>query len=113
MAPFSFLKGRKVFNGAIACNFSFSYISSTRAISPKDVNVKTEHAPSSAKRKGKTGRSSKDVPKGMQSTTKLQKAVPKGAQRKFSAQKSFLRKCRAYSEKSALIHRKISGEAEK
>jgi hypothetical protein len=31
----------------------------------------------------------------MQSTTKLQKVVPKGAQRKFSAQKSFLRECRA------------------
>jgi hypothetical protein len=27
--------------------------------------------------------------------TKLQKAIPKGAQRKFSAQKSFLRECRA------------------
>jgi hypothetical protein len=27
--------------------------------------------------------------------TKLQKVVPKGAQRKFSAQKSFLRECRA------------------
>jgi hypothetical protein len=39
----------------------------------------------------------------MQSTTKLQKAVPKGAQRKFSAQKSFLRECRAYNEKSTLI----------
>jgi hypothetical protein len=63
--------------------------------------------------KEKKGRSSKDVPKGMQSTTKLQKAVPKGAQHKFSAQKSFLRECRTYSEKSALIHRKISGEAEK
>jgi hypothetical protein len=31
----------------------------------------------------------------MQSTTKLQKDVPKGAQCKFSAQKSFLRECRA------------------
>jgi hypothetical protein len=31
----------------------------------------------------------------MQSTTKLQKVVPKGTQRKFSAQKSFLRECRA------------------
>jgi hypothetical protein len=29
------------------------------------------------------------------SLTKLQKAVPKGAQCKFSAQKSFLRECRA------------------
>jgi hypothetical protein len=43
----------------------------------------------------KTRRSSKDVPKGMQSTTKLQKVVPKGAQHKFSAQKSFLRECKA------------------
>jgi hypothetical protein len=113
MAPFSFLKGRKVFNGAIACNFSFSYFSSTRAISPKNVNVKAEHAPSSAKRKEKTGRSSKDVPKGMQSTTKLQKAVPKGAQCKFSAQKSFLRECRAYSEKSTLIPPKYKAKREK
>jgi hypothetical protein len=31
----------------------------------------------------------------MQSTTKLQKVVPKGAKCKFSAQKSFLRECRA------------------
>jgi hypothetical protein len=63
-----------VFNGAIACNLSFSYFNSTRAISTKNVNVKAEHAPSSAKRKEKAGRSSKDVPKGMQSTTKLQKS---------------------------------------
>jgi hypothetical protein len=28
-------------------------------------------------------------------------------------QKAFLRECRTYSKKSALIHRKISGEAEK
>jgi hypothetical protein len=47
------------------------------------------------KKRGKAGRSSKVVPKGMQSMTKLQKFVPKGAQRKFSAQKSFLRECRA------------------
>jgi hypothetical protein len=47
------------------------------------------------------------------SLPKQQKVVPKGAQRKFSAQKSFQRECRAYSEKSTLIHRKISGEAEK
>jgi len=30
---------------------------------------------------------------------KQQKVVPKGAQCKFSAQKSFQRECRAYSEK--------------
>jgi hypothetical protein len=60
MAPFSFPKGRKVFNGAIAYNFSFSYISSTRAVSPKDVNVKTGHAPSSAtKKKEKQGEARK------------------------------------------------------
>jgi hypothetical protein len=53
MAPFSFQRGRKVFNGAIACNFPFSYIGSTRAVSPEGVNVKTGHAPSSAARKRK------------------------------------------------------------
>ena len=41
---------------------------------------------------------------------KSQKAVPKGAQCKFSAQKSFLRECRAYSEKSTLIPPKVKGE---
>jgi hypothetical protein len=70
MVPFSFQEGRKVFNGAIACNFSFLF-SPTRAKSPKDVICKSEPTTSSAKRK--TGRSSKDVPKGMQSMTKLQK----------------------------------------
>jgi hypothetical protein len=63
--------------------------------------------------KKKTGRSSKDVPKGMQSMMKLQKAVPKGAHCKFSAQKSFLRECRAYSEKSTLIPPKYKAKREK
>jgi hypothetical protein len=81
----------------------FSLFTSPREKSPRYVNVKAEHAPSSAGKKEKIGRSSKVVPKGMQSTMKLQKAVPKGAQRKFSAQKSFQRECRAYSEKSTLI----------
>jgi hypothetical protein len=70
MAPFSFPKGGKVFNGAIACNFSFSYFTSIRAISPKNVNVKAENAPSSAKER-----------------------------KQGEAQKSFLRECRAYNEK--------------
>jgi hypothetical protein len=48
-----------------------SFFSSIRAKSPKDVNVKTENAPSSAGKK--QGRSSKAVPKGMRSTTKLLK----------------------------------------
>jgi hypothetical protein len=68
VAPFSFPKGRKVFNGATTCNFSFPYFNSIRVISPKDVNVKVDNAPSSVKEKEKkTGRSSKVVPKGMQS----------------------------------------------
>jgi hypothetical protein len=96
-----------------------------RAKSPKYVNVKSEYAPSSAERK-KTGRNSKVVPNGMQSMTKLQKAVPKGAQRKFSAQKSFLRECRAKYRQNRRrrsskdipkgmqnLHRKISGVAKK
>jgi hypothetical protein len=45
--------------------------------------------------KKKIERSLKDIPKGMQSMTKLQKVVPKGAQRMFSAQKSFQKECRA------------------
>jgi hypothetical protein len=48
--------------------FLFSYFNSIREISPKDVNVKDENAPSSVKEKEKKkGRSSKVVPKGMQS----------------------------------------------
>jgi hypothetical protein len=43
----------------------------------------------------KTGRNSKVVPKGMQSTTKLQKDVLKGEQCKFFAQKLFQMECRA------------------
>jgi hypothetical protein len=67
--PFPFQRGRKVFNGATTCNFSFPYFNSIRAISPKDVNVKTENAPLSTKEKEKKiGRSSKVVPKGMQSS---------------------------------------------
>jgi hypothetical protein len=88
--------GRKVFNGATACNFSFSYFNSIRAISPKDVNVKDENAPSSAKEKEKkTGRSSKVVPKGMQSLqrkinadsakVKCEEAPKGGLQRKINA----------------------------
>jgi hypothetical protein len=49
--PFPFQRGRKVFNGATTCNFSFSYFNFIRAISPKDVNVKAENAPSCAKEK--------------------------------------------------------------
>jgi hypothetical protein len=47
------------------------------------------------------------------SLPKLQKIVPKGAQCKFSAQKSFQRECRAYSEKSTLIPPKYKAKREK
>jgi hypothetical protein len=59
----------------------------------------------------------------MQSTMKLQKVVPKGAQRKFSAQKSFLRECRAKYRRNRRrrsskdvpkgmqnLHRKVNGD---
>jgi hypothetical protein len=92
--PFSFQRGRKVFNGATTCNFYF--FNSIRAISPKDVNVKVENAPSSAKEKEKkTRRSSKVVPKGMQSLqrkinadsaeVKGEEAPKGGLQRKINA----------------------------
>jgi hypothetical protein len=51
MAPFSFPKGGKVFNGAIACNFSFLIQALREQNPPKNVNVKYEHAPSSAETK--------------------------------------------------------------
>jgi hypothetical protein len=52
----------------------------------------------------KFAEATKVVPKGAQRKfAEATKVVPKGAQRKFSAQKSFLRECRAYSEKSTLI----------
>jgi hypothetical protein len=47
------------------------------------------------------------------SLPKLQKVVPKGTQHKFSAQKSFPRECRAYSEKSTLIPPKYKAKREK
>jgi predicted Ser/Thr protein kinase len=40
--------------------------------------------------------------------TKLQKVVPKGAQRKFSAQKSFIRECRAKYRRNISEARKVN-----
>jgi hypothetical protein len=76
--------------------FLFSYFYFIRAISPKDVNVKAGNAPSSAKEKEKkTRRSSKVVPKGMQSLqrkinadsaeVKGEEAPKGGLQRKINA----------------------------
>jgi hypothetical protein len=109
--------GRKVFNGAIVCNFSFLIQLHESKIPQKNVKCNTERAPSSAERKKQV------VPKGMQSTTKLQKVVPKGAQRKFSARKSFLRECRAKYRRNIRrrsskvvhkgmqnLHRKVNGD---
>jgi hypothetical protein len=111
--PFPYQRGRKVFNGAIECNFSFSY-SALREKNPQICKCKNWACTIECrKKKEKTGRSSKVVPKGMQSTMKLQKAVPKGARRKFSTQKSFQRECRAYSEKSTLVLLKYKAKREK
>jgi hypothetical protein len=82
MAPFSFQEGRKIFNGAIACNFhSYLAYAIQGPKSPKDIICKIRACTIECEKK--IGRSSKDVPKGMQSMTKLQKVDPKGAQRKF------------------------------
>jgi hypothetical protein len=53
MVPFSFPKGGKVFNGAIVCNLFLSYSAPREQNPPKNVNVKSEHAPSSAEKKKK------------------------------------------------------------
>jgi hypothetical protein len=62
MAPFSFQEGRKVFNGAIAFNFSFLF-SSTRAKSPKDVICKIGACTIECK-KEKQGEAQKTSPRG-------------------------------------------------
>jgi hypothetical protein len=60
------------------------------------LNVKSEHAPSSAeKRKKEQGEAQKSSLRGCRARRSYKKVVPKGAQRKFSAQKSFLRECKA------------------
>jgi hypothetical protein len=67
--------------------FSFSYFNSIRALSPKDVNVKAENAPSSGKEKEKkTRRSSKVVPKGMQSLQRKINADSAESKRRRSSQ---------------------------
>jgi hypothetical protein len=109
--PFPFQSGRKVFNGAIACNFSFSYFSSKRAISPKDVNVKAENAPSSAnKKEKKTGRSSKVVPKGMQSLQRKINVDSAEIEGEEAPKGGLQRKVSADTPKSKRWSRKISGK---
>jgi hypothetical protein len=51
--PFPFQRGRKVFNGAIVCNFFLSYSALREQNPPKYVNVKSKHAQSSAEKKEK------------------------------------------------------------
>jgi hypothetical protein len=63
--------------------------------------------------KKKQGEARKTSLGGCRARRSFKKAVPKGAQRKFSAQKSFQRECRAYSEKSTLILPKYKAKCEK
>jgi hypothetical protein len=63
--------------------------------------------------KKKQGEPQKTSLRGCRARQSYKKAVPKGAQRKFSAQKSFQRECRAYSEKSTLIPPKYKAKHEK
>jgi hypothetical protein len=87
MAPFSFQEGRKVFNGAIVCNFhSCLALCNTRAKIPKNVTCNIRICTIECKKR--TVKSSKDVPKGMQSYNhskgdETTKVIPKGAQSKF------------------------------
>jgi hypothetical protein len=108
--PFPFQRGRKVFNGVIACNFSFYFIS-IKAISPKDVNVKAENAPSSAKKKeNKTRRSSKVVPKGMQSLQRKVNADSAEVKGEEAPKGGLQRKVSADTPKNKRWSRKISGK---
>jgi hypothetical protein len=80
MAPFSFKERRKVFNGAIVCNFAIQGPNS-----PKNVTCNIRIRTIECK---KTEKSSKVVPKRMQSCNHSEgheatKVVPKGAQSKF------------------------------
>jgi hypothetical protein len=64
-------------------------------------------------KKEKQGEARRTSLRGCRARRSYKKAIPKGAQRKFSAQKSFLRECRAYSEKSTLIPSKYKAKREK
>jgi hypothetical protein len=75
MAPFSFQEGRKVSNGAIACNFSFLF-SPTRAKSPKDVICKIWACTIECKKKNRE---------------KLKRRPQEDAEHDEAAKKSFLR----------------------
>jgi hypothetical protein len=75
MAPFSFQEGRNVFNGAIACKFSFLFIP-TRGKSPKDVICKIRACTIECKKKNRE---------------KLKKRPQGDAEHDEDAKKSFLR----------------------
>jgi hypothetical protein len=64
-------------------------------------------------KKEKQGGARRTSLRGHRARRSYKKTVPKGAQRKFSAQKSFLREYRAYSEKSTLIPPKYKAKREK
>jgi hypothetical protein len=64
-------------------------------------------------KKEKQGEAQRTSLRGCRARRSYKKVVSKGAQRKFSAQKSFLRECRAYSEKSTLIPPKYKAKHEK
>jgi hypothetical protein len=63
--------------------------------------------------KKKQGEARKTSLRGCRARRSYKEAVPKGTQHKFSAQKSFLRECRAYSEKSTMIPPKYKAKRER
>jgi hypothetical protein len=96
MAPFSFQKGRKVFNGAIVCNFHFLFIPMQYKgqIPPKNVTcnirirtIECKKNMEKLKKSSLRGCIAVITPK----VTKLQKSFLGERRVSFEAQKSFLR----------------------
>ena len=102
--PFPFQRGRKVFNGATICNFSFPYFNSIRVICPKNVNVNAKG------KEKKTGRSSKVVPKGMQSLQWKINADSAEVKGEEAPKGGLQRKVNADTPKSKRWSRKVNGK---
>jgi hypothetical protein len=91
MAPFSFQEGRKVFNGAIVCNFHSCLAYAIQGPkSPKNVTCNIRIFSIECKRE--QGKAQKTSLRGYRAITskgdKATEVVPKGAQSKFRSYRS-------------------------
>jgi hypothetical protein len=93
MAPFSFQEGRKVFNGAIGCNFHFLYslVQYKGQILP---HVKCKIWDYTVEFKSRE-EAQKSFLKGRRLSYEAPKSFLKGRKVSYEAPKSFLRECRA------------------